>query len=594
MGTCENEDYKPKKTSNLKDIAPESFTKMDLIGMTKPGLYSGSRLERDELDVLMGFKHISKDVENKALKAVCRLIVNTNKGTRYENGFFLNVDDVRKYLVTSFHLTIDEKINDITIEIYNHKKMQLYTSQRVIQYLPKPKNTALIEINSNDSIYHDVEFLYYDVNYILNGYEIYENIDAFSVENPVTDYAKCIGGTIISVTGYEFQHDIIMRGYCIGCPVLSLNNNIETIQVIGIYEEAIQNESTNVNAGAFLGEIIDTINILNNFKSYNNYITADIYIKYEDIQKEMNLIGSYEEYCRTHNFEMKEDQKNEKEIKKCRFIINDKFLPFRYSYRFKKVGDYTVKYVFSNYLTDTNHMFYDCEALVTMDFTHFNTNNVTNMNSMFYGCKYLQSAKISYFRTQNVTDMSWMFSHCSSITRIILNSFDTHNVTNMNGMFSDCKSLLKVDLSSFNTEKVTNMSYMFYNCMSIRDIILNRFNTLNVTEMKCMFSGCSSLTLVDLSSFNTSNVTNMWGMFSYCTLLQKIDLSNFDTKKVNNMNHMFYNCVSLYMVNLCNFDSQNATDINYMFFGCKSLRRKEHIITKDNRIFQNVWNVLNI
>ena len=588
MGTCESEKYKPKPTSNLKDRAPESFTKVDMLGMSKPG----NNKIRPELEVFTGYKHITKEIENKTFKSLCKVIVTTNKGIRNENGFFLNVDDVKKYLVTRFHLEIDEKIINIVLEIYNHKKIQLNMINRDIQYLPKPKNTALIEIKITDDIYNDIEFLYYDVNYILNGYEIYDNIDIYSIENPITEYAKCKGGRIISVNGYEFTHDITMSGNSTGLPVLSLNDNIETIQVIGIYEDV--NQSTNINSGAFLGEVINNINNYNNLNNCNNYITADIYIKYEDIQKEMNLIGSYEEYCREHNYEMKEDQKNEKEIKKCRFIINDKFLPFRYSYRFKKVGDYTVKYIFTNYLTDTNHMFYNCQALINMDFTYFNTQNVTNMNSMFYGCEYLQSIKLSNFNTHNVTDMSWMFSHCSSIPYIYLSSFDTLNVTNMNGMFSDCKSLKKIDLSGFNSQNVTNMSYMFYNCASIRDIHLYHFNTQNVTEMKCMFSGCSILTLIDLSSFNTQNVTNMWGMFSYCKYLQKIDLSNFNTKKVTNMNHMFYNCESLYMINLCNFDSQNTTDINYMFYGCKSLRRKENIITKDNRIFQNIWNVLNI
>ena len=51
-------------------------------------------------------------------------------------------------------------------------------------------------------------------------------------------------------------------------------------------------------------------------------------------------------------------------------------------------------------------MFYNCQALINIDFTYFNTQNVTNMNSMFYGCEYLQSIKLSNFNTHNVTDMS--------------------------------------------------------------------------------------------------------------------------------------------------------------------------------------------
>ena len=86
-------------TSNLKDRAPESFTKVDMLGMSKPG----NNKIRPELEVFTGYKHITKEIENKTFKSLCKVIVTTNKGIRNENGFFLNVDDVKKYLVTRFH-----------------------------------------------------------------------------------------------------------------------------------------------------------------------------------------------------------------------------------------------------------------------------------------------------------------------------------------------------------------------------------------------------------------------------------------------------------------------------------------------------------
>ena len=70
-----------------------------MLGMSKPG----NNKIRPELEVFTGYKHIIKEIENKTFKSLCKVIVTTNKGIRNENGFFLNVDDVKKYLVTRFH-----------------------------------------------------------------------------------------------------------------------------------------------------------------------------------------------------------------------------------------------------------------------------------------------------------------------------------------------------------------------------------------------------------------------------------------------------------------------------------------------------------
>ena len=47
-------------------------------------------------------------------------------------------------------------------------------------------------------------------------------------------------------------------------------------------------------------------------------------------------------------------------------------------------------------------MFADCNSLISINLSNFNTQNVTNMSNMFYKCKSLTSLDLSNFNTQNV------------------------------------------------------------------------------------------------------------------------------------------------------------------------------------------------
>ena len=95
----------------------------------------------------------------------------------------------------------------------------------------------MIEIKESDNIYKDNEFIDYDINYINRGYKIYENVDIFSIEHPYGDNAACAGGKIVKINEYEFDHDIPTDYGSSGCPIILLNNNINSIQVIGIHKE---------------------------------------------------------------------------------------------------------------------------------------------------------------------------------------------------------------------------------------------------------------------------------------------------------------------------------------------------------------------
>ena len=314
----------------------------------------------------------------------------------------------------------------------------------------------------------------------------------------------------------------------------------------------------------------DLINVNNINKELNvgNYIIAEINVKDEDINKDIKILNSYEEFLRTNPGKLIvcNDFKNEDEIKKSEIYINDEKIPFNYYHQFKSRGKYIIKYFFKNHMENAFLMFGDCKLITSINLSNFNTSKLINMNRIFSGCSSLTNIDLSNFNTDNVTDMGCMFSGCSSLTNIKLSNFNTNNVINMNGMFSGCSSLTNIDLSNF----ITN----------------------NVTDMGCMFYGCSSLENINLSNFNINNVHNMNGMFNGCSSLKDIDLSKFNVSFLFDMDYMFYGCSSLTNINLSHFNTDNITNMDYIFGKCSSLN-KNNIIINDKRIFNNETLFLN-
>ena len=374
-------------------------------------------------------------------------------------------------------------------------------------------------------------------------------------------------------------------------------------QVIKFLEDEL-----NINNEDSIKNKINNMNINNK----DNIIIGEIYIKQEDINKDIRIINSFENAKREWKWDDKDDDwnyLNEKEIKDNIVIkIDGKIIKFSYYYKFNKEGKYIIEYSFKNNLTKTCYMFYDCKSLINLNLSNFNTKNVINMSYMFYGCNSITILKFSNFKaeyaididgkfypyslvarfnTTNVIDMSCMFCGCISLINLDLSDFNTKNVKFMNGMFNNCTSLKNLEISNFNTQNVCDMNNMFSICTSLNNLNLN-FNTQNVYNMNSMFSYCKSLTGLILFNFNTQNVTNMSCMFSYCESLTFLDLSNFNTQNVTNMSCMFYNCKSLTGLNLFNFYTQKVTNMSNMFSGCDLLELNHNILTMDYKTFSQI------
>ena len=91
-------------------------------------------------------------------------------------------------------------------------------------------------------------------------------------------------------------------------------------------------------------------------------------------------------------------------------------------------------------------------------------NEITTLNNMFRDCDSIIEIDLSKFNTSQINDMSYMFYNCSSLVSLNLSNFDTSRVIDMNRMFVKCSSLASLNLLNFDTSNVQNMAYMFYNC----------------------------------------------------------------------------------------------------------------------------------
>jgi len=467
--------------------------------------------------------------ENAIFKIKSKKLINGELKDINGTGFFLkiNMENIlfKKCLITNNHILNenDIKLNkEIIIEYKNEIKIIEITKNRKV-YTNKELDYTCIEIFDKDDI---KDYFKIEENIIDYSIENYINKEIFILQYPKGNELSFSSGIILEIKDNEIKHNSSTYDSSSGSPIILRNSNNS---IIGLHKGSGKYNTINLST--------NIISIFNHIKNYttdkNNYIIAEIEIKEEDINKEIQIINSFEEVKRINEWkDDKDDYKyeNEKEIKEnCEIKINNNIIPFSYYYIFKNKGKYKIEYTFKNKLSKTCYMLSNCSSLTNINLSNFNTQNVTDMSNMFNGCKSLTNINLSNFNTQNVTNMSYMFFKCSSLININLSNFNTQNVTDMSNMLSNCSSLTNINLSNFNTQNVTDMNNMFNGCKSLTNINLSNFNTQNVTDMSKMFNCCSSLTNINLSNFNTQNVIDMSYMFLGCSSLININLSNFNT-----------------------------------------------------------------
>lgn len=103
--------------------------------------------------------------------------------------------------------------------------------------------------------------------------------------------------------------------------------------------------------------------------------------------------------------------------------------------------------------------------------TIFDTSNVKSMRSMFYNCQALSSLNVVNWDTSKVTDMNSMFWYCSSLTTLDISNWDTSNVKNMGRMFNNCTNLTTI-IGEIDMSSCTDYQNMFYGCTNLVNLKL--------------------------------------------------------------------------------------------------------------------------
>ena len=79
-------------------------------------------------------------------------------------------------------------------------------------------------------------------------------------------------------------------------------------------------------------------------------------------------------------------------------------------------------------------LFFDCQNLIDIDLSNFETDNLKNMSNMFYNCSKIEKLDLSNFDTRRVTNMSGLFYGCEELTSLNLfypNANDEKNLINL-------------------------------------------------------------------------------------------------------------------------------------------------------------------
>jgi len=386
----------------------------------------------------------------------CEICQQNNKCTAYNNEFYkcyecnLNICPLCKskhdknhniYSYDVFHY-ICGKHNEYFTNYCNQCKINLCSlcvnehSGHNMIFLPNIMPNKNDLITKLDELKISINLFNSNINHIINILNI--------VKDAINTYYKLEEYIINKYNQKERNYEIL---YNIN-EIINNNNNI--INDINI----INNDNNILNKFN---------NVFNIYKNFNNEIQLTVKVEKDDINRQIyfldnsnnryNINGKLEEHH--HDF-LKELNESNVEL-----YIDDKKYNYQKYFIPEKEGLYNILLKFNILMTDCSFMFYNCNNIINLDLSSFNSKNVTNMFLMFADCRNITSLDLSLLNTQNVTNMEQMFNSCYNLKSINLSSINTEKVTNMQSIFYMCKNILTIDLSSFNTQNVTNMNICF-------------------------------------------------------------------------------------------------------------------------------------
>ena len=289
---------------------------------------------------------------------VCKIKIGKMSAT----GFFCKVPIINmNFLMTNYHVINEDfmKANKEIQILLNDEKEALVLDLTIKRekYFSKEYDIILIELKENDGI---KEYLELDDNILKDNEKVNYEEKSIYILNYLLGKNICVSYGILKQINnkYNIIHKCSTDNGSSGSPILNLENN----KVIGIHKQGSNN--FNYNKGTLLkfplNDIIKKYNKNNKNENKNNVIIGEININKNDINKDIQIINSFENAKKKYqdlldgikyeipDFKVDEDEcKNEKEIKEnIEIKINEKKIEFTYNYKFKKEGKYKIEYLF--------------------------------------------------------------------------------------------------------------------------------------------------------------------------------------------------------------------------------------------------------
>lgn len=148
---------------------------------------------------------------------------------------------------------------------------------------------------------------------------------------------------------------------------------------------------------------------------------------------------------------------------------------------FDKIGNYTLRYIIPD--------------------------GLTNMEEIFYHLNFVRKISFGDINVEKVESLTRAFQNCASLEEI--EGLERLNFTNLqyaSSVFQNDYLLKKINIGGILQGKLKDISFMFYYCTSLVEIKWNsNINTTGLNFINQAFSCCDSLPHVDLSAWDIYN-----------------------------------------------------------------------------------------
>ena len=427
-------------------------------------LYRGSKLKKYEIDQIYNiFREEKKqDLPHGIVFSKCFLSFTKEKDNaleflEHEKKNQYDIDNKSDYNLVFFELETDSNFKK---ELSTHADIENFSDYDEKEVLFFPFSCFEIKsINENNSNFFDYKI-------ILNYLGKYENkIEEIKKNGKINE-------NILPITKFQSK---FLQSFIVPSKEIKNINPIKLLNKVDEYKkEYKENKKKNLN-------------IIQISQKKNNCIICIFQINENDLNKPIRILSCYEEYLKNNQkLDETEDEiklKNQLEIENCEIFIKKnyneeyKLIDFSYTYEFKNIGEYIIKFKYLNPLNNINYLFTDCKNLISIDLSSFDSENVYNMGKMFYMCLNLKNINFSNFNTEKVIDMSHLFCGCKSLENLNLSSFNTKNVQTMKYMFFNCEKIKYLDLSNFRNDSLTEkkMNFIFWECKGLKELNISGF-----------------------------------------------------------------------------------------------------------------------